>query len=401
VDLLPFILLGVGLALLVSGAELLVSGASALARTFGVGPTVIGLTVVAFGTSSPELAVSLGASLAGEPDVALGNVVGSNIYNVLLILGLSALVAPLAVDARLVRRDVPVMIVVSVVTLVLAADGVVGRLDGLILFGGLMLWLIWSVREARANGRIPAGTTGPEAQPLVGGHPPGPRRAVSIGRIAVGLVLLGVGAQGLVQGAVALAAVAGVSPLVVGLTVVAVGTSLPEMATSIVASRRRESDISVGNVVGSNIFNLGSVLGIAALISPISVAPAALALDLPVMVGVAAACLPLFFTGTRISRWEGALLVAYALAYTSYLLLDATGHPAASGLREVLVAVVLPLTILTLAVFTVREVRARWIRRDVAVGSGPATTVPTSGRPPQEVLTASREVGPPGRDLSR
>lgn len=390
-DLLDFVFLGVGIALVLSGAELLVSGASALARSFGVGPVMVGLTVVAFGTSSPELAVSLGASLAGEPDVALGNVVGSSIYNVLLILGLSALIAPLVVDVRLVQRHVPLMIIASVVTVVLAADGNLGRLDGFVLVGGLVLWLVWSVREAGSDGRMRAATFRPPPPQVVGRPPAGPRRAGPVGRVVVGLVLLGVGAQGLVQGAVALAAAAGIPPLVVGLTVVAIGTSLPELATSMVASWRRESDIAAGNVVGSNIFNIGCVLGLTALISPIPVAPAALAFDLPVMVGVAVACLPLFFRGNEISRWEGAVLVAYAFGYTGYVLLAAIDHPAVPGLRDALVAIVLPLTLLTLAIIIVREVRDRSTRREAAAAGGRATRSPTGGGTREEPGSARRD----------
>jgi cation:H+ antiporter len=371
VDLLPFVLIGVGLVLLVAGAELLVRGASGLAASFGVRPIVIGLTVVAFGTSSPELAIAIGSSLAGEPDLIVGNVVGSNIYNILLILGLSALVAALVVDVRLVRRDVPLMVAASVAVLLMASDGVIGRLDGLLLVGGLLAWIGWSLVEARRNGADapPEGDGDRPAEPP-GRAPRGAGRGRQIVLLLVGLGLLVVGAQGLVTGAVEIAAVLGIPELVVGLTIVAIGTSLPELATSLAASARGQRDIAVGNVVGSNIFNLGAVLGIAALISSggIPVAEGALTFDLPVMVAVAVACLPLFFTGHMIARWEGALLFAYAIGYTAYLLLDATQHPSADRFGEAMTGVVIPLTVITLVVVTIREVRARRAGRVARAG---------------------------------
>ncbi len=372
-DLLPFALIAVGLVLLIGGAELLVRGASGLAASFGIRPLVIGLTVVAFGTSSPELAIAIGSSLAGEPDLVIGNVVGSNIYNILLILGLSALIASLVVDVRLVRRDVPLMVAASVLVLVMASDGAIGRLDGLLLIAGLVAWIGWSLVEARRNG---AGV-GPPAEAGGAGSiepdAPSPRvrgRGRQVVLLLVGLGLLVVGAQGLVTGAVAVATLLGLPELVVGLTIVAIGTSLPELATSLAASARGERDIAVGNVVGSNLFNLGAVLGITALISSdgIPVAEGALTFDLPVMVAVAVACLPLFFTGHLIARWEGALLFAYAIGYTAYLLLDATQHPSADRLAEAMTGVVIPLTVLTLVIVTVREVRARRTGR----AAGPA-----------------------------
>lgn len=295
-----------GLILLVVGAELLVRGASAVAVAAGVSPLVIGLTVVAFGTSAPELAASILAARAGAADVAVGNVVGSNLFNVLVILGLAALVRPLAVQQRLIRLDVPVLIAASLAVWGLAANGVLGRLEGVALVVAIVILTAWEVRRSRRESAAVhaeyAAATGAEARrPVVGG----------VVMVAAGLVLLVLGARWLVIGATALARLLGVSELVIGLTVVAGGTSLPELATSVVAAARGQRDIAVGNVVGSNLFNLLAVLGAAAALTPdgLAVSRTALVADLPLMVAVAAVCLPVFLTGRVVSRLEGALLL--------------------------------------------------------------------------------------------
>jgi cation:H+ antiporter len=334
--------------LLIAGAELLVRGASRLAVRAGVSPLVVGLTVVAFGTSSPELAVTVGSAYAGDADVALGNVLGSNIFNVLFILGLSALVAPLVVAQQLVRLDVPLMIGVSVLALVLSLDGSVGRLDGLLLFSGVVAYTVFLVRQSRRESK----GVRAEYEEAFGDAP---RRSAAWmldgAQAAVGLVLLVIGARWLVDAAVATATAMGVSSLVIGLTIVAAGTSLPEVATSVLATLRGERDIAVGNVVGSNIFNLLCVLGLGSAVSPagLAVAPGALTFDFPVMIAVAIATLPIFFTGYTIARWEGAVFLAYYVAYTVYLVLDATQHGALNLFGAAMTWFVLPLTALTLA----------------------------------------------------
>ena len=350
------LLLVAGFVLLVVGAELLVRGAVRVAAASGISSLVIGLTVVAFGTSAPELAVSVGAGLSGQADIAVGNVVGSNILNVLLILGLSALIVPLTVARQLVRLDVPVMIGVSLLTWLLALNGRLGRLEGALLATGLVVYVVWSIRVSRRQ---------PEAVPEVtdaavsrGSHPWS--WWVASGALALGgLGLLVVGARLMVDGAVALARGLGVSELVIGLTVIAAGTSLPEVATSVMAALRGERDIAVGNVVGSNIFNLLGVLGLAAVVSPrgIGVAPAALWFDLPVMLAVAVACLPIFLTGFTISRAEGALLLGYYVAYVTYLSLHASGHAAEGVVGAGLMWFALPLTVLGLGLTTWRVLR--------------------------------------------
>ncbi|WP_305041876.1 calcium/sodium antiporter [Geoalkalibacter sp.] len=340
-DLLTLALFLVGLVALIGGAELLVRGASALAAAWGISPLVIGLTVVAFGTSAPELAVSVLSAWNGQPGIAMGNVVGSNIANVLLILGLSALAAPLLVARQVVRLEVPIMIGTSLLLVLLALDGRVGRIDGFLLFGGCLAYTVWTVRRSRREEHqndVPAPASG---NPWLQG-----------GLILAGLVCLGVGSHWLVNGAVAIARIFGVSDLVIGLTVVAVGTSLPELATSVLASLRGQRDIAVGNVVGSNIFNILCVLGLSAAVVPggVPVALSALTFDLPVMVAVALACLPIFFTGHLIARWEGGLFFLYYLAYVGYLVLNAVQHQSLPLLRESLVFFFLPLTAVTLAI---------------------------------------------------
>ena len=350
-------LLLLGLALLLVGAEMLVRGASRLALATGMSPLVIGLTVVAFGTSTPELAVSIGAANSGAPDIALGNVVGSNITNVLLILGVSALIAPLIVARQLIRVDVPIMLGVSVLALVLALDGGIGRVDGAILAALLVGYTLLQVRLGRSD---PA--AGDTALDTVDGPPRGTRAWVmNVALVGGGLALLILGANWLVDSATLIARQFGLSELVIGLTVVAVGTSMPEIATSIIATIRGQRDLAVGNVVGSNIFNLLGVLGLAAVISPtgIPVSPAAVNFDIPVMIATAVACLPIFFTGHSIQRWEGAVFLGYYVAYTAYLLLDAAGHDALPDFRLAMLWVVMPLTVVTLSVVTWRHLRSR------------------------------------------
>ncbi len=358
-----------GLVLLIGGAEMLVRGAARLAAQFGIPPLIIGLTVVAFGTSAPETAVSVQAAFNGTGDLAVGNVLGSNIANILLILGFSAMVAPLSVSRQLVRFDVPLMIGVSLLAWVLANDGSFGRLDGLLLFGGVVTYtaflIISSRREKAAAGKDEfAEEYGLDA-------PPKPYAwAVNLGLLIVGVVLLIGGSNLLVEGAVALAKALGLSELVIGLTVIAVGTSLPELATSMIAAYKGERDIAVGNVVGSNLFNLLCVLGLTSLVSPlpINVSANALAFDFPVMIAVAVACLPIFFAGYRINRGEGALFAAYYVVYTVWLIMDNNGAPGLATFSQAMRWFVLPLTALALLVIGGRAWRLQRLKTSPPLG---------------------------------
>jgi cation:H+ antiporter len=353
---MPLLLFLAGLVLLVLGAELLVRGASRLAMVIGLSPLVIGLTVVAYGTSTPELVVSVQAAWAGSTGIAVGNVVGSNILNVLFILGLAALILPLRVAQRLVWWDVPIMIGTGLLLAAMAADGRVSRLEGLLLVAGMAAYTAWVVRLSwRETRQVEA-----EYDEAFGDARRTPGWASALVAL-VGLALLVAGARWLVDAAVTIARGAGLGETVVGLTIVAAGTSLPEVATSLVAAARGERDIAVGNVVGSNIFNVLAVLGAAALVAAdgVAVSPAIYRFDLPVMLAVSLACLPIFFTGHTIARWEGAVFLAYYLAYTAYLILDATGHDALPAFAGVMMAFVAPLTALTLLVVAGREILAR------------------------------------------
>jgi cation:H+ antiporter len=344
-----------GLVLLVAGAEVLVRGASKLAARFGIPPLIIGLTVVAFGTSAPETAVSVQAALNGSGDLAIGNVVGSNIANVLLILGVTALIAPLIVSRQLIRLDVPIMIGSSLLVFAMAWDGSLSRLDGALLFIGILIYTAFLIISSRKE--KPAAADDQFNREYGQTEPSKPYAwLVDTALIVVGLVLLVSGSNFLVEGAISLARSLGLSELVIGLTVVAVGTSLPELATSVMAALKGERDIAVGNIVGSNIFNLLCVLGLAALVSPsaIPVAANALAFDFPVMIAVAIACLPIFFNGYCINRWEGAVFIGYYALYTLYLISHSNAAPWFNAFQTAMYSFVLPLTALTLLVIGYR-----------------------------------------------
>ena len=334
-----------GLVALTAGAELLVRGASRLALTFGISPLVVGLTVVAFGTSAPEMAVSAGAALGGSDDIATGNVVGSNIANVLLILGLSALIVPLAVHEQVIRQEIPIMIGASLLLIVLALDGSLSVGEGALLFGLVIVYTTFLVIQSRRAGQETQDEFAaelPDAKSRRDAH-----WAVQVLLVLAGLGLLVLGAGWLVDAAVAAARVFGVSELVIGLTIVAVGTSMPEIATSLVAAWRGERDIAVGNVVGSNIFNILAVMGIAGILAGdgLAVSEAARNFDLWVMLAVALACLPIVMTGREITRWEGGVFVAYYVAYTAYLVLAAQQHAQLPAFSSVMLGFVLPLTV--------------------------------------------------------
>ncbi len=364
--ILVFGLLAAGLVLLVIGAEILVRGAARLAASVGISPLVIGLTIVSYGTSSPEMAVAVQSSLAGQADLALGNVIGSNIFNILVILGLSSLAIPLMVAQQLIRLDVPIMIGVSCLTLFFGLDRTIHRSDGIILLVGGIIYTGFLIYQGSKQPSDPDSDYETEY---------GNKSPLSLAQWIknIAFILLGVGclvlgSQWLVQSATEIARKIGVSDLIIGLTIVAAGTSLPELATSVVAAIKGERDIAVGNVVGSNIFNILTVLAICAIVSPVGVpvSDAALHFDLPVMVAIAIACLPIFFTGNVIARWEGCLFLSYYIAYTTYLILYATEHDGLSLFSTVMLFFVIPITVITLAILTLNSVRKKQEKRQLS-----------------------------------
>jgi cation:H+ antiporter len=341
-----------GLVALVAGAELLVRGASKLALSFGISPLVVGLTIVAFGTSAPEVAVSLGAVLDGKTDIAIGNVVGSNIFNVLFILGVSALITPLVVHIQLIRQEVPILVGISLLLVVLILDGNLSAFDGAMLFGLLVAYTVFLVVQSRKETQAANDEYAAEVQPAAPGSWDSSLFAQLVLMVG-GLALLVVGAQWLVESAVVFAKSLGVSDVVIGLTIVAAGTSMPEVATSVMAAIKGERDIAVGNVVGSSTFNILGCLGLSGMASGsmgLVVPEAVMNFDIWVMLAVALACIPVFMTGREIARWEGGVFLLYYVAYVAYLILAAQQHAALGTYSSVMMSFVVPLTVITLVV---------------------------------------------------
>lgn len=347
-----------GLVLLIIGAGWLVKGASRLALAAGVTPLVIGLTVVAFGTSAPELAVSVAAAYSGASTLSVANVVGSNIFNVLCILGLSALVAPLVVDRQLLRLDLPIMTGGACILFFLAADGLIGDLDGLLLAGLIIAYTVFHVAEAR---RAKAGTLAATAEAEVAGPASAKRMSLlpNLALIVLGIAGLVLGSHWLVRGAVGLARAFGVSEAIIGLTIVAAGTGLPELATSVVATLKGERSLAIGNIVGSNIFNVFSVLGLSGLAARpgLAVAPEVLASDIPLMILVSLACLPLFRSGYVLSRAKGALFLGSYALYIAWTLMRAAASPALGVFNRIMFDLVLPAMIIGVVVSLVLSLR--------------------------------------------
>jgi cation:H+ antiporter len=351
-----------GLAVISAGAELFVRGAARLAAMFGISSLIIGLTVVAFGTSAPEVAVVVQAGLQGQGDMAFGNIIGSNISNFMLILGISALLAPLVVSKRLIRLEVPLLLVISAVVFLAAFDGQVSRVEGGLLVLGAVVYTSFVIQQSRGENRrnkkpgSPIEDSGGEK----GSAEPKGTWIRNLVMLLAGLAGLVLGANWLVTGASGMARILGISELVIGLTVVAVGTSLPELATSIAATLRGERDLAIGNVIGSNLFNLLLVLGVGAALVPqgLTVPSSSISFDIPVMIAVTAACLPLFFSGYIISRGEGFVLLVYYAAYTAYLLLFSVEHDLLPAYSTVMLRYILPLTAILLVFVLARTFQA-------------------------------------------
>lgn len=362
------------LALLLAG-HLVVRAASALGARLGLSPMVIGLTIIAAGTSAPELAVVGQAIAVDDTELAVGSIIGSNIANVLLVLGIASLLGAIHVTSRVVRIDIPVMIAASALFLLFALDGTLGRVDGVILFGGLVLFVTWTLQATRR--RPNRGDVEASTRAVGGGTTVAPPAGPSLARVTVelvgGIAVLAVAARFVVSGAEEIARSLGVPELIVGLTIVALGTSAPEIVTTLVAAFQGRRDLAVGNAVGSNIFNILLVLGVAGMLSPsgISVSEDALQLDLPILLAAAIACLPIVAWDYTLNRWEGAIFVSYYAAYLVFLVLDATGHRAKDPFALIMLGFVLPLTIITAATVVLRKRRQR-----AALTSGPDEAAP-------------------------
>ncbi|MFW6414531.1 MAG: calcium/sodium antiporter, partial [Verrucomicrobiota bacterium] len=299
------VLLIVGFAILLGGADLLVRGASKIALMVGISPLVVGLTVVAFGTSSPEGAVSIFSAVSEQPGIAIGNIVGSNLMNILIVIGISAAITPFTVSLQIIKLEIPLMIAASGAFYLMALDGVINTLDGFILFSAIVFYTVWAIRKSRNEHGKMVETDYVEEykEPGTQGSP---RHFVRYGLMVIlGIAGLVAAAQMLVKGGSDIARILGVSDLLIGLTIVALGTSLPELATSIVAGFKKKHDIAVGNIIGSNLFNLLAVIGVSGLLVPggLEVSQQALTFDIPVMMIVSIACLPIFFTAHKVSRW--------------------------------------------------------------------------------------------------
>lgn len=343
-----------GLIALIAGAELVVRSASRLAVFFGISKLIIGLTVVAFGTSAPELAVSIQAGVSGQTDLMLGNIIGSNLSNILLILGVSAIIIPLKVNSNLIKIDVPIMISVTVILFIFALNGSISFTESLILsfILGAYLILLAKLNKVETSIDDETGIRQTKASLFI---------YLLVG--IVGLSLLISGAGWLVESAIIFAEMAGVSELIIGLTIVAIGTSLPELVTSIVAAIRGERDIAVGSIVGSNILNILAVLGISGLFIPggIPVQDVLLRFDLLILIAVSFACIPIFFTGHLISRWEGILFLIFYTAYIGFLFLQSAEHHLIELFSNTMLLFVIPITVIT--IFTVAYREWKWRQR--------------------------------------
>lgn len=335
-----------GLAALIGGAELFLKGVDHFGIKWRISPLIMGLTVVAFATGAPELAISIQAAANGSADLVLGNIIGSNIANILLILGISALIKPLAVKLRVVQVDVPIVIAASVLLFVIALDGELTKLDGVWLLLGLIAYSIFTffqIKKERKENREELNLD-QEAEHLLSGWK---FYVKNIGLLIIGLALIVQGSGWMVDSAVQIATILGLSELVIGLTIVSIGTSLPEVATSIATIRKGNADMAVANVLGSNLYNILLTLGLTIVIAPnlLEVSASAIALDLPFMVAVSLACIPIFIAGFDLTKTDGAVFLFYYFSYLTYLVLDAVEASILPTVESSFWWAVLPLTI--------------------------------------------------------
>lgn len=321
--MIPTFLLG-GMLLLIIGSDLLIRGASALSLSFKVSPLVIGLTVVAFGTSAPEIAVSLGSVFSGNSNLAFSNVLGSNIFNILFILGIASLIKPIKIDQQIIKKETRLMILFSIILTVFSLNGIITRMEGMILFVGIIVYTIWTIKKSRDEYKAIQDEYNQhlEAVKIKTGH-----LSFNIILVILGLTLLVIGAKGVVTSAVQIAQYFGISDLVIGLTIIAAGTSLPELATSVFASFKGKGDIAVSNVIGSNIFNILCIIGLAAIFSKhgIIVSLDKMNFDFIIFIASTILCLPFFKSHFCLSRMEGSCFIIIYLLYISFLISSTQG----------------------------------------------------------------------------
>lgn len=353
-----YLLIIVGFLLITWGASLLVKGASRLAVTLGISSLVVGLTMVAFGTSAPELAVGLKAALDGKSDIVFGNVVGSNIFNILLVLGLASLIVPISVEKTIFKLDVPVMAGTALLLYIMALDGNISRIDGIILviiFFSYIAFLIYSTKKQKERAR--------EIEEQLKDELPAEKCSLisCLLLVILGLAMLVIGAEVLVNNAVKLALNFGVSELVIGITVIAIGTSLPELATSVVAGIKGEQDISIGNIVGSNIFNIVMVIGFCAIFADggIDVQPVSLSLDIPMVILTTILCIPIFLTGFKVTKLEGLVFLICFGLYMANLYLHTIEHNMAFDFKNITFALMIIITLSAITKFFIHRKASR------------------------------------------
>jgi cation:H+ antiporter len=355
---MDYFLLVLGLVLLVSGADALVKGAARLASSIGIPSLVIGLTVVAFGTSAPELAVSINSVVSNKTELAIANVIGSNIFNILFILGLAAIITPLTISKQLIRQDVPIMVMISALVFYMLTDAHLSVLESGVLVILLLTYTTFLFIQGKSTENDTLETKNDEVDSLISGSFPMWQSALWL---IFGLILLIIGSNLLVNSAVNIARAFGVSEAIIGLTIIAIGTSLPEVVTSIVASVKGQRDIAVGNVIGSNTFNLLAVLGISGVISDHGMMGGAQLVqqDLPIMLGVAVLCLPLMFTGAVLSRLEGALFFGLYVVYSAFLIGSVKNSDWLSTLTDITWKLIIPITLVVIAISLIRDFRSK------------------------------------------